>query len=224
MTTSPSASPPPVTDDTLKSSDRARHAGRLGDRVERRVDHAVARAGGLDLRPVAVGEHDLRGRLVLRAAVDVEATTIEYRCTTPVPSSSATIASRSASVISTLRSASSLNRTNAWFSASPCRCRPIFASVSANAWRPECLPEHDLRGLLADGRGVDDLVGLAVLEHAVLVDAGLVRERVAADDGLVVLDRVAGQAGHQPRRAGQLLGAHADVDAAEVVARVCGSP
>ena len=37
------------------------------------------------------------------------------RCTLPMPSSSATIASRSASVISTLRSASSLNRVNAWF-------------------------------------------------------------------------------------------------------------
>ena len=49
------------------------------------------------------------------------------------------------------------------------------------------LAQHDLRGFLADGRRVDDLVGLAVVEHAVLVDAGLVRERVAADDRLVVL-------------------------------------
>ena len=80
------------------------------------------------------------------------------------------------------------------------------------------LPEHDLRGLLADGGGVDDLVGLAVREDAVLVDAGLVREGVAPDDGLVVLDRVAGQAGHEPRRPGELLGAHADVDAGEEVA------
>ena len=62
------------------------------------------------------------------------------RCTMPIPSSSATMASRSASVISTLRSASSLNRVNAWLSASPWTCRPIFSSESANAWRPECLP------------------------------------------------------------------------------------
>jgi hypothetical protein len=32
-----------------------------------------------------------------------------------------------------------------------------------------------------------------VLQHPVLVDAGLVRERVAADDRLVGLDRLAGQ-------------------------------
>ena len=50
-----------------------------------------------------------------------------------------------------------------------------------------------------------------------LVDAGLVRERVAADDRLVVLDGVAGQARHHPGGAGQLLGAHAGLDAVEVV-------
>ena len=55
------------------------------------------------------------------------------------------------------------------------------------------LAQHDLRRFLPDGRRVDDLVGLAVLEHAVLVDARLVRERVAADDRLVVLHRVAGE-------------------------------
>ena len=56
------------------------------------------------------------------------------------PSSSATIASRSASVISTLRSASSLKRVNAWFNPSPWTWMPIFSSVLAKAWRPECLP------------------------------------------------------------------------------------
>ena len=39
--------------------------------------------------------------------------------------------------------------------------------------------------------GPHDLVGARVLQHAVLVDAGLVREGVAADDGLVRLDRLA---------------------------------
>ena len=67
------------------------------------------------------------------------------------------------------------------------------------------LAQHDLRGFLADRRRVDHFVGLAVGEHAVLVDAGLVRERVAADDGLVVLHVVAGEARHQARRARQLV-------------------
>ena len=46
---------------------------------------------------------------------------------------SATIASRSASVISTFLSASSLNRTNAPLSESPCTWKPSFSSVSAKA-------------------------------------------------------------------------------------------
>ena len=86
---------------------------------------------------------------------------------------------------------------------------PIFASESANACRPECLPSTICAASWPTVAGVDDLVRLAVLEHAVLVDARLVRERVPADDRLVVLDRVAGEARHDPRRAGQLLGAHA---------------
>ena len=52
------------------------------------------------------------------------------------------------------------------------------------------LAEHDLRAFLTDGGCVDDLVGLAVLEHTVLMDTRLVRERVATDDRLVVLHRV----------------------------------
>ena len=56
------------------------------------------------------------------------------------------------------------------------------------------LAQHDRVALQADGRGVHDLVRGALLEHAVLVDAGLVRERVAPDDRLVRLHRIAGQA------------------------------
>ena len=51
-----------------------------------------------------------------------------------------------------------------------------------------------------------DLVGQRVLDHAVLVDARLVRERVAADDRLVGLDREAGEVAHEPARGGDLLG------------------
>ena len=42
--------------------------------------------------------------------------------------------------------------------------------------------------------------------HAVLVDPGLVGERVAAHDGLVRLDREPGQVAHEPARGGDLLG------------------
>ena len=67
------------------------------------------------------------------------------------------------------------------------------------------LAEHDrVRVVDADRRGGHDLVGRALLEHAVLVDAGLVLERVAAHDGLVGLHGVAGQAGDQPRGLGDL--------------------
>jgi 2-polyprenyl-3-methyl-5-hydroxy-6-metoxy-1,4-benzoquinol methylase len=52
------------------------------------------------------------------------------------------------------------------------------------------LPEHDLApARVADARRVDHLVGLAVLEDAVLVDARGVPEGVAADDRLVRRDR-----------------------------------
>ena len=66
--------------------------------------------------------------------------------------------------------------------------------------------EDDLRAGGAHVRGVDDLVGVAGLEDAVLVDAGGVREGVGADDGLVGLDAHARDAGDEVARAGELLG------------------
>src|SRR6266481_5664533 len=47
------------------------------------------------------------------------------------------------------------------------------------------LAEHDAVGLPADGGGVHDLVGRALHQDAVRVDAGLVGEGVGADDCLV---------------------------------------
>ena len=50
------------------------------------------------------------------------------------------------------------------------------------------LPEDDTVVVVdADGAGVNDLIRQLVLEHAVLVDAGLVREGVGAHDRLVRL-------------------------------------
>jgi hypothetical protein len=66
------------------------------------------------------------------------------------------------------------------------------------------LPEDDLAAFDPDVLGFDDLVGQPVLDHAVLMDARLVRERVLADDRLVPLHRVPGQQRHEPRRAGEL--------------------
>ena len=49
---------------------------------------------------------------------------------------------------------------------------------------------HHQRGLAdADARRRHDLVGLRIFQHAVLMDAALMREGVAADDRLIVLHR-----------------------------------
>ena len=45
----------------------------------------------------------------------------------------------------------------------------------------------------ADFLGPHDLVGPSILEHAVLVNPGFVREGVASDDGLVRLDGFASE-------------------------------
>ena len=68
------------------------------------------------------------------------------------------------------------------------------------------LAEHQ-RGLLqADHFRLHDLVGRSVLQHAVLMDAAFMRERVAADDRLVVLHRERGRRRNQFRGAHQLRG------------------
>ena len=64
--------------------------------------------------------------------------------------------------------------------------------------------------------GAHDLVGLAVLENTVLVDAGLVGEGVGPDHRLVGLHGKAGDAGHQARAMDDLGGVDAGV-AGEVV-------
>ena len=82
------------------------------------------------------------------------------------------------------------------------------------------LAEHDLAAGLPHCCGVDDLVGRALGQHAVLMDAGLVGERVAPDDGLVRRHRVAGQAGDHTAGARQL----ARVDAGFQAMGVAPSP
>mmetsp|Transcript_17305 Transcript_17305/g.44762 ORF Transcript_17305/g.44762 Transcript_17305/m.44762 type:complete len:519 (-) Transcript_17305:21-1577(-) len=76
------------------------------------------------------------------------------------------------------------------------------------------LPEHE-RGVGADRLRRHDLVRRGVLEHAVLVDPSLVRERVRADDGLVRLHGDAGVQRHHLGRAHDLR--RVDVDDEGVV-------
>ena len=84
-------------------------------------------------------------------------------------------------------SASPLKRWNAAASSSRLS---VDARVLARA--PERVPPGVLaerqRHREAELLRIHDLVGRRVLEHPVLVDAGLVRERARADDRLVALD------------------------------------
>ena len=92
-----------------------------------------------------------------------------------------TSASRSIAVTCFFLSASSLKRLNAWLSVWP---RDLVAQVHQRRLQRVAagvLAEHDRAGVVdADRLGGHDLVGRALLQHAVLVDAGLVLERVAA--------------------------------------------
>src|SRR5581483_2130885 len=83
---------------------------------------------------------------------------------------------------------------------------------------PGVLAEHDLVGLEADVAGVHDLVGAALLEHPVLVDAGLVREGVTAHDRLVRLHWVAGEARDEAARPRQLARVERRVEPVRVAA------
>ncbi len=78
---------------------------------------------------------------------------------------------------------------------------------------------HDhLVGVPAHRLGGHDLVGLAMLEHAVLVDTRLVGEGIGADDGLVRLHRKAGDARDQARGGEDVLGLDAGVHVEQVLA------
>ena len=74
----------------------------------------------------------------------------------------------------------------------------------------------------AHGLRRHDLVGLAVLEHAVLVDAGLVGKGVGADDGLVVRDGLADDHGEQAAGGVELLGLNVAFEAVVVLAHAQG--
>ena len=116
------------------------------------------------------------------------------------PSARSTSASMSPSNSSFFLSASALNSSNTRLSSASSSSNPSACTRSRKAWRPLCLPSTRwLRGE-ADVLGAQDLVGRVMPQHPVLVDSGLVRERVLADHRLVARDRHAGDARDQPRR------------------------
>src|SRR5712692_8372432 len=78
------------------------------------------------------------------------------------------------------------------------------------------LAEHDLVGGPADILGTQDLVGLARLEHPVLVDARGVREGIGADHGLVRLHHETGDLRHQARRRHDVRGIQPGFEIEEV--------
>ena len=131
---------------------------------------------------------------------------------------SETSACRSSSNTSPFLSASSLKRVNAVLTArrpaARCRARQARAErVAAGK-----LAEHELVRVPADILGAHDLVRLAVLQHAVLVDARFVRERVRADDRLVRLNRKAGDSRDHASRPDDLR--RVDARRAEDILRV----
>ena len=84
------------------------------------------------------------------------------------------------------------------------------------AWRPECLPEDDVRIRDPDGLGGHDLIGGLLLDQAVLVDARLVGKGVGADDRLVRLDGDAGNLREETRGLVDILGLDPRMETEEV--------
>src|SRR6478735_5647850 len=79
------------------------------------------------------------------------------------------------------------------------KCPLELGALQAHALLGTRVRERVTTGVLSEWQchpdtnrlGIHDLVGPRVLQHPVLVDAGLVREGVRADDGLVRLNHVA---------------------------------
>src|SRR5207253_1198396 len=78
--------------------------------------------------------------------------------------------------------------------------QPQLREPSREAATAGELRDDDAPRLPTDGLRGHDLVRPRVLEHAVLVDARGVRERVRADDGLVRLHRDPGELADEPAR------------------------
>ena len=94
------------------------------------------------------------------------------------------------------------------------------SSFSRSACLPECLPSTIV--FCGMPTSVEFMISyvLGIGNDAVLMDAGLVREGVRADDGLARRDGHARDVAQQLARAVDLLGVHAGLGVVEVLARV----
>ena len=170
------------------------------DRLEGRVHRpAAARLGAVLL--AVLGDHHARERLLAGLGVRGERRPACSAPTSGVTASSDISAWMSSSKISRFLSASSLKRAKAAFScSSDCERDAELLQARLEGAAPGELAQREAVRAPAHVGGLHDLVGLAVLEHAVLVDAGFVREGVGADDRLVGLHRIAGDRGDELAR------------------------
>jgi len=143
--------------------------GRLLDRLAGRVDHPVAFGGRLDLWTVAA-DHDSRSRIP-SCTLDVEH--VETKpSSSAVPSSSATIASKSRrSVALAVRQLLETGERRVQGVTLDRGCELV--ECVRKAWRPVCLPRM-IWPPSWPPRLRRYLVGRALVEHTVLVDARLV--------------------------------------------------
>ena len=81
------------------------------------------------------------------------------------------------------------------------------------------LAEDEIGAVEPDILGADDLVRAPFLEHAVLVDARFMGERVAADDRFVARDLDPGDRRHEAAGGDELLGGDPRLAAVVVAAR-----
>src|SRR5262249_2335930 len=89
-----------------------------------------------------------------------------------------------------------------------------FVNSRAQGMAAAVLAQNQLGPGQAYVLGIHDLVRGSLLEHAVLVNAGLVSESILTDNGLVPLNRNAGYMRYQPagltQAAGVNVGAHSE--------------
>ena len=85
------------------------------------------------------------------------------------------------------------------------RFQPRLERIAARV-----LAQHHFVCAPADLFGAHHLIGFPRLDHTVLVDAGLVRKRIGADNRLVRLHRESGNGRHQPADRHQLGGVDID--------------
>src|SRR5690242_7944887 len=81
----------------------------------------------------------------------------------------------------------------------------------AERMTPAVLTQYELAFRHPDRTGVDDLVGGLFLQIAVLVDTGLMRESIPADDGLIRLRTESDGVGEQFAGGEEVLGVDAGV-------------